>query len=452
MSKGNPAWKVALTVLSLLLTVFVWAKGLQDSFNRPSVNPTLSLRQREMSVLAESAFPPALKSSFIGGDPVKDLRDSLRKIPLDEISDRNRILLANIETSKDRKKFLLNLSVKNKSFNEINSILNKFIDNNSKIIPDLKQIDILNNDPLLFLTSCTVIAGIDDFCIDSDLANYMFIRLLISQLFPILAILIGSILLIRQFWIFLRKKSIAWPKVVSLPLSLVDMTLLIAGGFVVLGEVLVPAIILPLIGPLIKGLGQPIEDSLKVLIGYSAMTFPPLLILRYQINGLRNVDLPKGGWLQWKLKPFTSAINKAIIGWLMVMPLVLLVGWLMNSFVGDQGGSNPLLELVLNSQDSLALVLLVLTTVVFAPLFEELVFRGALLPVLTRKFGSFGGIAISALVFAIAHLSVGELPPLFVLGLGLGVMRLSTGRLLPCVLMHSFWNGVTFFSLLLIGG
>ena len=136
----------------------------------------------------------------------------------------------------------------------------------------------------------------------------------------------------------------------------------------------------------------------------------------------------------------------------MVMPLVLLTGWLMGLLLGDQGGSNPLLELVLRSKDPLALMLLATTAVILAPLFEELVFRGALLPVLAKSFGPLWGVVTSALVFGVAHLSVGELPPLFVLGLGLGLLRLSSGRLLPCVLMHALWNGVTFINLLLLGG
>ena len=123
----------------------------------------------------------------------------------------------------------------------------------------------------------------------------------------------------------------------------------------------------------------------------------------------------------------------------------------MNSLVGDQGGSNPLLELVLRSQEPLSLTLLLLTTVVFAPLFEELVFRGALLPVLAQAYGRVLGVIVSALVFALAHLSVGEFPPLVVLGLGLALLRLSSGRLFPCVLMHSLWNGVTFINLVLLG-
>jgi membrane protease YdiL (CAAX protease family) len=49
-----------------------------------------------------------------------------------------------------------------------------------------------------------------------------------------------------------------------------------------------------------------------------------------------------------------------------------------------------------------------------------------------------------------AHISIGELAPLTVLGVGLGVVRMSSGRLLPSVLMHGTWNAVTFLNLLLL--
>ncbi|MFS6827797.1 lysostaphin resistance A-like protein [Cyanobium sp. ATX-6F1] len=74
-----------------------------------------------------------------------------------------------------------------------------------------------------------------------------------------------------------------------------------------------------------------------------------------------------------------------------------------------------------------------------------------LLPVLGRELGAVWGVVVSSLVFGIAHLSLGELPPLFVLGLGLGWLRWSSGRLGACVLMHALWNGVTFANLVLLG-
>ena len=113
-------------------------------------------------------------------------------------------------------------------------------------------------------------------------------------------------------------------------------------------------------------------------------------------------------------------------------------------------GQQSLLELVLGSRDPLALALLAFTAVVLAPLFEETIFRGALLPVLARRFGVLPGVLLSGLLFGMAHISVGELAPLTVLGIGLGVLRMSSGRLLPSVLMHGTWNAITFFNLLLL--
>ena len=156
--------------------------------------------------------------------------------------------------------------------------------------------------------------------------------------------------------------------------------------------------------------------------------------------------------MQWHWRPLASALRRALLQVLLVLPLVALVGWLLERLVGDPGGSNPLLELVLNSANPLALLCFAITAMVLAPLFEETLFRGVLLPVLAQRWGGLAAVVVSALLFGIAHLSLGELPPLFVLGLGLGWLRLQSGRLGPSVLMHSLWNGLTFANLLLLAG
>jgi membrane protease YdiL (CAAX protease family) len=129
---------------------------------------------------------------------------------------------------------------------------------------------------------------------------------------------------------------------------------------------------------------------------------------------------------------------------------VAISGWLVDRLVGDPSGSNPLLELVLQAKDPWALAGFAFTAVVLAPLFEETLFRGVLLPVLGQRWGAMPGLAASALIFAMAHLSLGELVPRLVLGVGLGWLRLRTGRLAPCVLMHALWNGLTFSNLVLL--
>ena len=68
------------------------------------------------------------------------------------------------------------------------------------------------------------------------------------------------------------------------------------------------------------------KESLRVFIGYCSMTIGPLLIIRYQLMGLVSSG-KDGGWLQWNIKPIRDGILKSINGWLMIMPLVLLIGW-----------------------------------------------------------------------------------------------------------------------------
>ena len=451
MRKTKPGWKLAIAILSLLLTAWVWQKGLQESFQRPSVGPRLSLRQNEMALMASPSLPEAIKPILVGLDPSLSLKGVIQEIPLEAMTAKEKIVLASLERSKEDRTLLLKENIQDQSLETIRKkLLIKDPDKLeiSRFFIDLKE---KNIDPLVYRVSCNALSGDPKVCIDNKVSKLIALRLGISQLLPFSASLLGVLLLIRELWKFLRKKNNNWPALTSLPLSLLDMVLLVSGGFVVLGEVVFPAFAVPLIDQVTKHFSSPLNECLKVLFGYVVMTLPPLFILRKQLKSLDNTSIPLGGWLQWKVQPLGEAIRKAIRGWLMIMPLVLLTGFLMNNFVGDQGGSNPLLDLVLRSHEPLPLTLLLFTTVVLAPFFEELIFRGALLPALVDKFGRSWGIGISALVFALAHLSVGELPPLFVLGIGLAILRLSSGRLMPCALMHSLWNGITFSNLLLLG-
>tara|TARA_Y100001968_G_scaffold223690_1_gene206328 strand:+ start:4594 stop:5940 length:1347 start_codon:yes stop_codon:yes gene_type:complete len=447
MRQGNTGWKWAIGLLSLLLTVLIWQRGLQESFERPSVAPKISLIQTEMAVSASSSLPESIKDIFIGSEPQEKLYKALKNLSYDQIDERQRLLLAVLEESKYEQKLILKKEFEDEYYEQLrNYILEQ---NEEKKVEEISNLNQIKLDPLLYQIYCTSIGISEDYCFNKRYNSNTAIRLISSQMLPLIASFIGSILLINQALIFIRKKNTPWPGIIAPPLSIVDMVLLIAGGFVVIGEVIFPAFIIPIFDFFLKDLSSPLKDSLRVLIGYCSMTIGPFMIIKYQLKSVTASNLD-GGWLQWKIKPFKEAIIKSISGWLMIMPLVLLVGWLMTEIFGDQGGSNPLLDLVLSSNEFLPLLLLFVTTVVLAPVFEELVFRGILLPVLISRMGKIIGLVLSALIFALAHLSVGELPPLFALGIGLGLMRLSSGRLLPCALMHSLWNGVTFASLLLV--
>jgi uncharacterized protein len=392
---GWRSWQGLLALVSLGLSALLWVNGLVGSLERPSVGDALVLRQLELALLAEPATPPPLRGPLLGGDPAAELRRELDGQPFDQASPLQQRLRCELERP----------------------------------------------------------AGLQPSrCGPQPAPRQALLRLLLLTVAPVLLLLLGVGLLLRQLWLAWRRKLPAPAPLQGPPLSLVQVTLLIAGGFVVLGELLAPLLLAPLLRWLLTPLAASpaLQQGASVLGLYLGLTLAPLLILVLLLRGLG--PRPSGGWLQWQWQPWGLSLRSAGSQLLMVLPLVALVGWLLERLWGDPGGSNPLLELVLTSPSPVALALMGLTATVLAPLFEETLFRGVLLPVLARHWGGFWAVVLSAAVFALAHLSLGELAPLFVLGLGLGWLRLRGGRLGASVLMHGLWNGLTFANLLLLAG
>jgi uncharacterized protein len=148
----------------------------------------------------------------------------------------------------------------------------------------------------------------------------------------------------------------------------------------------------------------------------------------------------RSNWLLW-----------GIGGYLVATPIVIVVSLLNDRIWQGQGGSNPILQIVLEGKDPRALLLFFLTAAVAAPIFEEFLFRGFLLPSLTRYVPLWGAIGISGLLFGMAHLSLSEIVPLTTLGIILGVVYARTRNLLASMLLHSLWNSSTLLSLYILG-
>ena len=64
MRQVKTGWKWAIALFSLILTVLIWLQGLQESFERPSVAPKISLMQTEMAVSASSSVPETIQDVF----------------------------------------------------------------------------------------------------------------------------------------------------------------------------------------------------------------------------------------------------------------------------------------------------------------------------------------------------------------------------------------------------
>ena len=103
----------------------------------------------------------------------------------------------------------------------------------------------------------------------------MFIKIIAIRLTPLLTIVMGSLLVLRSLWSVLASRKIKWKEFESLDLGLLDMVLLISGGFVVLGEVISPLFSITLVELVSSNLSTELTQSLKIFVGYLFMAIPP---------------------------------------------------------------------------------------------------------------------------------------------------------------------------------
>ncbi|XP_071706704.1 uncharacterized protein [Rutidosis leptorrhynchoides] len=100
------------------------------------------------------------------------------------------------------------------------------------------------------------------------------------------------------------------------------------------------------------------------------------------------------------------------------------------------------------ARDPVAMALYAIVVSVCAPVWEEVVFRGFLLPSLTRYMPVWCSILVSSLAFALAHFNMQRMLPLVFLGIVMGTVFARSRNLLPSMLLHSLWNAFVFIDLM----
>ncbi len=263
---------------------------------------------------------------------------------------------------------------------------------------------------------------------------------------------VGTLLFLLGQWVLRRKQALLSPA--GLPTWITPWDGEVIWQVLIIGFFLVGQILIPLALSLLRdGAGfNPAAfgergRSLYILANYVALATGGLSVLYLSLKQF--MPLPEG-WFRVSLRGWWWLWGLG--GYFAALPLVIAVSLLNQKIWQGQGGSNPILPIALDGKDTIALVIFVVTAAVAAPLFEEILFRGFLLPSLTRYMPTWGAIALSSFIFAIAHLSLSEVLPLMTLGMVLGFVYARSRNLLASMLLHGLWNSGTLFSLFVLGG
>jgi len=176
----------------------------------------------------------------------------------------------------------------------------------------------------------------------------------------------------------------------------------------------------------------------------------PCLIIAHRVfrDGLRGLGFGR--------RAFGAELCWAIPGWLVAITACTGVNSAVTQFVEWLGYKPPLHSVLQALQDSempLALhVIAIVGAFVFAPIGEEIFFRGIIQTGMHRgsnpRWGSMRhrwiAIIATATLFGMMHLSTPhQIPALIVLGIILGYLYERTGSLLVPILVHMLFNGKT---------
>jgi membrane protease YdiL (CAAX protease family) len=136
--------------------------------------------------------------------------------------------------------------------------------------------------------------------------------------------------------------------------------------------------------------------------------------------------------------------------YIVILVVFFMVSAVVSSLVPEQ--DNDLIRMLKSSRSAVYIVAFVATFT--APFVEEVVYRGMLYSAFQRAMGIPAAFMLTTFLFALVHVpqyfpSYSTIFLLTVLSLTLTAIRVKTDNLLPCVVLHTLFNGIQSMFLLL---
>lgn len=192
----------------------------------------------------------------------------------------------------------------------------------------------------------------------------------------------------------------------------------------------------------------PVQAAGVDLSGGLGVTLTIVLIQLVTLAGLVGFLRWRGAW-SWRLlgpvRPERRHLGVGLAVGVSGFVVVTLLVELANRAFGPVAPPEQSL-MAASRAGGLGAVVAAVSVVLVAPVVEELIYRGALFQSLRRTLGLWPGMLISAGVFAVVHVELGQplyLAGLFVLGLWFAAAFHRTGSILVPVVGHATFNAIS---------
>lgn len=192
---------------------------------------------------------------------------------------------------------------------------------------------------------------------------------------------------------------------------------------------------------LLAGLGVPLTIATtrawKVLLGHLIWVFAGVKILRSKLNPF----FPRrGSWMSWKWRTnwLAWAVGGYYVSAMFFNGADVLNHWLLPASLFNE---DTVVSKLINpeNRDVMAMAVGCVGPCITAPVFEEVLYRGFLLPALACYLPMWAAIPVSSVLFAVHHLNIQGVLPLTVLGFIWAILYTKSNNLAVTIIIHAMY-------------
>ena len=194
---------------------------------------------------------------------------------------------------------------------------------------------------------------------------------------------------------------------------------------------------------------EPKDDTLYLLgisLGGHLITLAIFLVTLTKGKNTLDWGNLEGKAISWK-----QALYQGAFLFLISYPSIVLVAIIWENFLSwmiqfgliDSAPHQEVLGVLIGLEDSLEKILFIILAVIFAPILEELLFRGALFRFLVNQWGFWIAALSSSFCFAIIHFSWFAFVSLWWVGILLTWTYWKSGSIKTAIIFHAFFNANT---------
>lgn len=177
----------------------------------------------------------------------------------------------------------------------------------------------------------------------------------------------------------------------------------------------------------------------QLLISSFIQTFMFLFFIGIFMLGKYKTSFQYLGLVRTKLGHW---LKVGIINGVVLFFSVMLMGAIVSWFSPIEIKPQPIAEIIVTAKTKWEMAIPFIVASLFAPVSEELYFRGFLYPTLRRKIGAGWGLIVTSLIFGGLHFDLVRMIPLTFGGIWLNWLYEKSGSIYTSIVAHSVWNTI----------